>query len=68
MNDNPSKSRMALFLILHALLWVFAIFLADSLWGDAVSQLLVWPFIIVNTVLAILFSLKLRGQRDKPVD
>ncbi|MBN4046487.1 hypothetical protein JYU02_00645 [bacterium AH-315-P15] len=40
-NQQETKSdkiRHAMFQILFALFWVFAIFLADSLWGDHISR------------------------------
>lgn len=45
--------RRTLFMVLHALLWVFAIFLADALWGDNASKWMVIGFVIANGALAV---------------
>jgi small-conductance mechanosensitive channel len=58
-----SQKRLGLLMILHALLWGFAIFLADSIWGDAVSRWMTIPFIIANSLLAIYAIPKMRSNR-----
>tara|TARA_R110000868_G_scaffold45045_2_gene149837 strand:- start:6163 stop:6789 length:627 start_codon:yes stop_codon:yes gene_type:complete len=42
------SQRRTLFLILHALAWVYLIFLVDSLWGDAASKWTAVAFIFAN--------------------
>ena len=46
--------RIGIFCILHALLWVFAMFLVDSVWGDSASQWMVIIFVLVNGLLVSL--------------
>lgn len=45
--------RLTVFLILNALFWVFLIFVADVVWGDAGARWMLVPFIIVNSLLGI---------------
>ena len=56
-----SPTRLSLLMLMHALLWVAVIFLADSIWGDVVSRWLLVPFALLNGWLAILFARR-RGQ------
>jgi len=44
-------SRTALLLIFHALFWVFAMFFADSIWGDKAAPWMVIGFVIANGLL-----------------
>ena len=57
-----SKSRLTLLMMLHALLWVAVIFLADTIWGDVVSQWLVLPFVLINGLLAVLYQRRFKRQ------
>tara|TARA_R110002072_G_scaffold260612_2_gene419060 strand:- start:2724 stop:3338 length:615 start_codon:yes stop_codon:yes gene_type:complete len=50
------RSRMLILMLLHALLWVAVIFLADSIWGDVVSRWLTVPALILNGVLAVFYT------------
>lgn len=51
---NAAKARrMTVFLILNGLLWVFLIFVADIIWGDAGAKWMLVPFIIANSLLAV---------------
>ncbi len=68
MFNHSSIIRMTTFLILHALLWVFAIFLADSIWGDGVSQAVAFVFIVVNTILAIAILPKFHAPKSESND
>jgi hypothetical protein len=43
--------RGAIFTLLHAVLWVSIIFLADSIWGDVVAQWTAVVFVIANGAL-----------------
>jgi hypothetical protein len=56
-----AQKRLGLYMILHALLWGLAIFLADSIWGDVVSRWMTVPFIIANSLLAVYALPKLRA-------
>jgi hypothetical protein len=56
-----ANKRLGLFMILHALLWGSAIFLVDSIWGDAASRWMVVPFIIANSLLAVYALPKFRA-------
>jgi len=51
--NKVKAQRMAIFLILNALFWTFLIFIADRLWGDMAAQWMLVPFIIVNSLLAM---------------
>jgi hypothetical protein len=51
-NDSARVKRLALSQILFALFWVFAIFLADSLWGDVVSRWMAVGYVVIAGVLA----------------
>jgi predicted signal transduction protein with EAL and GGDEF domain len=64
MSPRTSIIRILLLTIFHTLAWVFAMFLTDSMWGDAVSRALVAPFLAANTVLAIflLFTFRSAGH------
>lgn len=50
--------RLSMFGILHALLWVFAIFLVDSIWGDAAAKWMALGFVLLNGMVASLFFTK----------
>jgi hypothetical protein len=51
-NPTAQAKRMALKQILFALFWVFAIFLADSLWGDDVSRWMAVGYIVIAGFIA----------------
>ncbi|WP_417482651.1 hypothetical protein [Maricaulis sp.] len=51
-----SPARLSLLMLMHALLWVAVMFLADSIWGDVVSRWLLVPFTLLNGWLALLFA------------
>lgn len=57
-----SAPRLTVLMLLHALFWVAVIFLADSIWGDAVSRWLVLPFLILNGALAVLYQRRFKRQ------
>lgn len=49
-------------MLMHAVFWVAVIFLADSIWGDVVSRWLVVPAMILNGVLAVIYSRRAKPQ------
>ena len=61
-NLGASKPRLMILILMHALLWVAVIFLADAVWGDAVSRWLVLPFLVLNGLLAVLYSRRFKRQ------
>ena len=50
---HPASPQGALLQIFHALLWVFAIFAADWIWGDSVAQ---WLAIAFTLAMGLLYS------------
>jgi len=58
-----SNQRLAVFGFLYVILWVFAIFLADAVWGDRVSQGMVLPFIIISAVVISFVTIKHQLKR-----
>ena len=58
-----SRPRLTILMLMHALLWVAIIFLADTIWGDAVSRWLVLPFLVLNGLLAVLYQRRFKRQR-----
>ena len=66
-NDESPKAaqaqRRSLFLILHALAWVYVIFLVDSLWGDAASKWAAVAFIFANGAAAVWIWPSIRKAR-----
>jgi hypothetical protein len=50
-DEAAAATRIVAVQLLHALLWVFAMFLTDSIWGDTVAQWMVLPFIIASGAL-----------------
>lgn len=60
---KPSPARLATLLILNAILWVFAMFVTDAIWGDQAAQWLSIIFVIVNGVLAVGLSRRLLAKR-----
>ena len=65
MSAHSSLIRVLIIAIFHTLVWVFAMFLADSIWGDAVSRVLVAPFIIANTILALFLYSAIRRTKSQ---
>ncbi len=59
MTEKSLGKRTAIFLILHALLWVFGMFAADAIWGDRVAQ---WVAIIFVWVQGLLVASVLIGR------
>lgn len=57
-----SQPRMTALMLMHGLFWVAVIFLADSIWGDAVSRWLTLPFILLNGGVAYLYSRRFKRQ------
>tara|TARA_R110000868_G_scaffold24255_12_gene96057 strand:+ start:3963 stop:4586 length:624 start_codon:yes stop_codon:yes gene_type:complete len=57
-----SQPRLTVLMLMHALFWVAVIFLADTVWGDAVSRWLIVPFILLNGALGLLYSRRLDRQ------
>ncbi|MGK0266666.1 MAG: hypothetical protein ACI82N_000914 [Maricaulis sp.] len=65
--DTPpgtQAQRRALFLVLHALAWVYLIFLVDSLWGDAASKWTAIGFIFANGAAAVWIWPSIRKARS----
>jgi hypothetical protein len=56
--------RRTLFLILHALAWVYLIFLVDSLWGDAASKWTTVAFIVANGAAVVWIWPAIRKARN----
>lgn len=50
------STRAAVGLLLHAVFWVFVIFLADATWGDVAARWVVVVFMVANGVLAATFG------------
>ncbi len=50
--------RIVTILILHALLWVCAIFLIDTFWGDAASKWVAILFTLANGLLMTVLVLQ----------
>ncbi len=59
MGDRTSAMRNAVYLILFALFWGFAMFLADSIWGDDVAQWMAVAYVLINGFI-IRFMLRKR--------
>ena len=59
MGDKSRALRIAIYLILHGLLWAFAMILADSIWGDSVAQWMAVVFGIANGIVALLILRKM---------
>jgi len=66
MSERMIGARIAVVLILHGLLWACAMLFSDAIWGDRVSQALVWPALIASFVL--LFGLALGAIRKSKKD
>ncbi|MHA6287280.1 hypothetical protein [Maricaulis sp. CAU 1757] len=65
--DRVSRSMLfALLLLMHALVWVCAIFLIDALWGDTAGQWSALAFVLANGVLAIRFAGLFKSAADRP--
>ncbi len=58
--------RLLLFAILHTLVWIFAIFFVDSIWGGRISLVLLIPFTVGNTILAYFLRAALRRAEALP--
>ena len=52
---RSAKVRLSAIIILHAIAWVFAMFVADVLWGDRAGVWMVVGFVFANSLLAIAF-------------
>ena len=50
-SQHVLAGRGAILMLLHGVLWVSAIFLADSIWGDGVAQWMAVVFVIANGAL-----------------
>lgn len=60
-----TPGRMSALLILNALLWVFAMFVVDAIWGDTAGQWLAVIFVIVNGFLAVTLGREVfRGEGE----
>ncbi|WP_306253038.1 hypothetical protein [Parvularcula sp. IMCC14364] len=70
MDEKSLSPRIAMYLILHALFWVFAMILVDSIWGDAVAQWMAVVFSIANGLVATFVILRIlkktEGSADTP--
>lgn len=49
--SGVALTRWVLIYFLHALLWVFAMFLADSIWGDRAAPWMVGSFVLASGAL-----------------
>ncbi len=59
MEDKSLALRITIYLILHGLLWAFAMILADSIWGDSVAQWMAVVFGVFNGIVAMLVITKM---------
>ena len=57
-----AATRTSALFIVHAIAWVFAMFLGDYIWGDRAAMWMVIAFTISNGLLAIAFSGKLTAR------
>lgn len=55
--------RVSAVLILHAIVWVFAMFIADEIWGDRAGVWMVTGFTLANIGLALSFRDRVRPAR-----
>lgn len=55
------SKRGIVFQILYALVWVFAMFLADEIWGDQFSQWMAVAFVLTQGILVALLVRQRRG-------
>ena len=64
---TPAQAgRNGVFTLLHAVFWVFLIFIADSIWGDRVAQWLAVVFVVVSGVLVAGLTSQ-RRNREPPL-
>jgi uncharacterized membrane protein len=54
-------TRWLLIYLLHGLLWVFAMFLVDSIWGDRAAQWMGVGFVLANGALVFVHLTRGRG-------
>ena len=63
--DDPTSgvaiTRWLLIYLLHGLLWVFAMFLVDSIWGDRAAQWMGVGFVLANAALVFVHLTRGRG-------
>ena len=66
--EHPASiRRLTVLFLLHAVFWVFLIFLADTLWGDASAKWIAIAFTLLNGVIALpLIIGTLRTRRARP--
>ncbi|RIJ23858.1 hypothetical protein D1224_06285 [Henriciella barbarensis] len=57
---RPTPVRTAVFILLVSLLWTFAIFFADTIWGDRVAQWMAMGLIIVIAAVAPFIAVAMR--------
>ena len=63
--DRTAKRGLVL-MLLHALLWVFAMFVADGLWGDAAAKWMAVAFVFANGAAGMwLTHLIVQANRDQ---
>ena len=53
---SHSEARITALYIIHAIGWVFAMFLASHLWGDEANVWMVVAFVVANSLLAVRLS------------
>lgn len=61
---RATPARAAIFMLLASLFWTFAIFFADTLWGDRVAQWMAMGFIIVLGALTPFIVAAMRRAKD----
>ena len=61
-SSGVAAVRLALLYLLHGLLWVLAMFLADSVWGDRAAPWLIVGFVLANSVLVLVHLTRHRGD------
>jgi len=58
---HPRSAQGAMLQIFHALLWVFAMFAADWIWGDAVAQ---WMAVVFTLAQGLLYAALIAAAGD----
>lgn len=57
-----AATRSSALFIVHAIAWVFAMFLGDYIWGDRAGMWMVIAFTVSNALLAVAFSGKFKAR------
>ena len=61
-DSKTPQMRLGLITILNALMWVFAMFIADHYFGDAAAKWLLVPFFIINGLLGMSMMRKMKKE------